>query len=235
MLFSLMSSTPNETERDDSLRIVPIVGRDAFFVRLPMPLTALLGRAREVQALVAKLNDPAVRLVTLTGAGGSGKTRLALEVASRLFDQFADGVAFVPLATLSDPDLIMPTIAHALGVRETGGRSSGESLTLALREREFLLVIDNLEQIVSGVSCIGELLTDCPHLAVLATSRERLRLRGEHVFPVAPLSLPAADHLPTAETLPGFAAVALFVERARQSQPDFVLTSGNAADVAAIC
>ena len=176
-----------------------------------------------------------VRLVTLTGPGGVGKTALALGVAARLGDDFADGAVFVPLAAVREPDLVAPAIARVLGVVDIGRRSPIDRLGALLRDRQLLLVLDNLEHLLDAAPVATDLLVRCPGLAVLATSRSILRLAGEHVMPVLPLAVPDPDHLPETVELTTFAAVRLFVERARASNPAFVLTRENAGAVAAIC
>jgi predicted ATPase/transcriptional regulator with XRE-family HTH domain len=204
---------------------------------LPIPPTRLVGREAEVARLCALLRREEVRLVTLTGPGGVGKTRLALAVAEELAgeERCADGVAFVELAPLRDPDLVASTMAAAMGVREDGGPSLETALKGALRERRLLMVLDNLEHLLPAAPLVAELLAACSGLAVLATSRERLRLRGERVVPVVPLALPEAPdprRPPPLEGLAGVAAVRLFAERAEEANPDFALTADAAPAVA---
>jgi predicted ATPase len=181
-----------------------------------------------------------VGLLTLTGPGGIGKTRLALQVAVNLLDHFVDGVYFVSLAPISDLDLVSATIAQTLGVREAPGRSVQESLQAYLRDKQLLLVLDNFEQILPAASLVSTLLTICPRIKLLVTSRATLHLYGEQEFPVAPLALPDAKRLLTLAKEPvadqsEFAAIDLFCQRARAIKPDFMLTSANAADVAKLC
>jgi predicted ATPase len=194
-----------------------------------------VGRRRPLARLKELLLEPGPRLVTLTGPGGTGKTRLALEAALQLAEAFGDGVCFVDLATLRDPERVAPAIARALGVPETAGQPVIESLKAALDGRRMLLVLDNFEQVVEGAPAAALLLEACPDLAVLATSRELLRLRGEHVFPVPALALPAETAAPAPEELARYGAVRLFVERARAVRADFRLTRENASAVAGIC
>ncbi|HZN70620.1 MAG TPA: AAA family ATPase, partial [Micromonosporaceae bacterium] len=188
---------------------------------LPAPLTRLIGRAAEVAAVRDALLGPEVRLLTLVGAPGIGKTRLALAVAHALVGDppagangergagpgFADGVVFVPLAPLRDPELVVPAIAHALGVREIGGRPVLDSLQAALRERRLLLVLDNCEHLLAAAPVVGDLLTACPGLTVLATSRAPLHVYGEHEYPVPPLALPDLARLAHPAALAGVPAV----------------------------
>ena len=199
---------------------------------LPAPLTSFVGRERDIAHLSSLLRGE-VRLVTLTGPGGVGKTRLALRVAHDFQGAFADGVAFVPLAPITDPDLVCSTIAQVLGVRERGDRSAPALLAEALRDREMLLILDNFEQIVEAAPQLTEVLAACPRLRLLVTSRILLRLSGEHDVPVRPLSLPdstsSSRHVSDAE------AVHLFVERARAADPTFTLADDNARAVTAIC
>ena len=198
---------------------------------LPVPPTALVGREQEVEDVAAQLLRPDLRLLTLVGPGGIGKTRLTLEVAGRLLHRFADGVRFVSLAAVTDPALALPTVAAALGVHAEGERPLAERLATELADAELLLVLDNFEQVVAAAPDLSGLLAACPRLKVLVTSRAALRLRGEHQFLVPPLQFPAeADGHPPEELL-GCSAIRLFVERARESRHDFALTPANAAAV----
>jgi predicted ATPase/DNA-binding CsgD family transcriptional regulator len=209
--------------------------RERLGAPLPAPLTSFVGREREVAEVADLLRRPDVRLVTLTGPGGVGKTRLALAVAAELAPDFADGAAFVPLAPLADPALVLPTVAAALGVREAGDRPPAAGLVEALRERALLLVLDNFEHVLAAAPPVADLLAGCPGLRVLATSRVRLRLRGEREVPVQPLGLPDPERLPSVEELAEIEAARLFVERARDVRPGFALTEANAAAVSEIC
>jgi predicted ATPase/DNA-binding CsgD family transcriptional regulator len=221
--------------------LIPLSGREDTG-RLPAPLSALIGRQEEIAAVSALLTDPAVRLVTLTGPGGVGKTRLALAVAAGLEARaaFPDGIAFVALAALSDPDLVGPTVAQALGLRGAAsgtGPRAAEQVAARLHSARLLLVLDNFEHVLAAGILVAELLGACPGLKALVTSRESLRLSGEHAVPVAPLSGPIQGpaETTTAADLARFDAVRLFVQRAREIVPGFALTDVDAPAVAAIC
>jgi predicted ATPase/DNA-binding XRE family transcriptional regulator len=201
----------------------------------PVPLTSLIGREQELAELTALLRQAAVRLVTLTGPGGSGKTRLALEIGARLQDELGDGVIFVDLAPLTDAALVLSTIASALGVRERLGQRLLDTLASFLAPKHLLLLLDNCEHVLGAAPEIANLLAACPQLSVLATSREALRVRGEREVPLLPLPLPPSDRRTAVADVAHAPAVALFVERATASHPTFGLSTDNAAAVAAIC
>ncbi|HEY7034678.1 MAG TPA: tetratricopeptide repeat protein [Thermomicrobiales bacterium] len=197
-------------------------------------LTPLAGREREVAELLALIRRPAMRLVTVSGPGGVGKTRLALQVAEASAGDFAGGVAFVRLDPIRDPALVVATIARALGLREAGSESWFERLTAYLRGRDQLLVLDNFEQIIEAAPVVSDLLAVCPGLTILVTSREVLRLTGEGDFPLSPLDLPAVGDASIA-AIEQTGAVTLFVQRARAANPGFRLTPEVAPVVAEIC
>lgn len=200
---------------------------------LPAELTSFVGRDDEVATLAERLSDPAVRLVTLTGPGGSGKTRLSLRIAAEVLDVFADGVTFVGLADVSDPDLVMPAIGAALGLAETAEASPAARVAGWLAGRRALLVLDNLEQVTGCEPALAALLRAAPGLTILATSRVPLLITGEHRWPVRPLPVPPPD-LPVKE-LAASPAVDLFAQRARAAEPAFALTAATAPDVARLC
>jgi predicted ATPase/DNA-binding CsgD family transcriptional regulator len=202
---------------------------------LPLPLTSFIGREREVAAASTLLLRPEVRFLTLTGTGGVGKTRLALQIATEVLDTFPDGVCFVSLAPIHDAELVLPTIVQALELFPVGARSLLKYLQAALREQHLLLLLDNFEQVVVAAPLLVELLAACPGLKLLVTSREVLHVRGEHTFVVLPLELPDAKRLPDMQILMRYGAVALFVERAREVQPTLQLTEATDPLIADIC
>jgi predicted ATPase/DNA-binding CsgD family transcriptional regulator len=202
--------------------------------RLPLPLSSFVNRQAETEALRALLTA-GTRLVTLTGPGGTGKTRLALEAAAQVSGLFAEGAYFVPLDGLFDPGQVIPAVAKVLEVPESGERSIQEELVQALTGRQVLLILDNFEHLLPAALMVGELLQSCPGLAVIATSREALRLRGEREFPVSPLELPGSREPGEAGWLAGSPAVQLFSDRARAVRPDFTIGSDNAGQVVEIC
>ena len=202
---------------------------------LPAQATELIGRDEAVSALRKRLLSDGARLLTLTGPPGVGKTRLALQVASSMLDDFPAGVYFVALASIDDPALVCSTIIRTIGLQEIGPRSPQERLEAHLHDKQVLLVLDNFEHILPAAPQISLLLSACPWLKMLVTSRAPLLIRHERQVPVPPLALPDLAALPDVEMLPGFAAVQLFLERAQAVRPDFSLTEENAAAVATLC
>jgi predicted ATPase len=202
---------------------------------LPVSTTSLLGRERAVEEVAGLLERPEVRLVTLTGPGGVGKTRLAVAVGERLRDRFGAGTAFVPLDAVTDPGQVLAAIGRAAGADLAGAGAPVEALAETFGDGAWLLVLDNLEQVVQAAPDLGELLARCPGVAILATSRTVLGLRAEREYPVPPLALPADPGTASVAEVAASPAVALFVDRARAVRPGFALTEGNAAAVAEIC
>jgi predicted ATPase/class 3 adenylate cyclase len=199
---------------------------------LPTQLTSFLGRQREIAEARQLLLDG--RLLTLTGPGGTGKTRLSLQIAADATDRFPDGIYFVPLGTISQPDLVLPTIAQMVGLIDPGTRAL-ERLADHIGAKCFLLVLDNFEQVNDAAPQIAELLAQAPNISILVTSRSPLRVYGEREYPVPPLGVPDTRHLPDLEKFTTYESVALFVERAMAVRPDFAVTSANAPAVAEIC
>jgi predicted ATPase/class 3 adenylate cyclase len=213
----------------------PLKTLEAYRNNLPLQQTPLIGREEEVAEVCERLSRPEVRLLTLTGAGGTGKTRLGLQAAAELTQDFEEGVFFVSLAAIRDPELVVPAVAGTLGVKEAGGQPLLESLEYYLDEKNILLMVDNFEQVLEAAPMVTELLSTAPNLKVLATSRIPLRLYGEHEYSVPPLALPDPEQPPSVESLTQYEAVRLFVERAQAAKADFSVTNENAPAVAEIC
>ncbi|MGH2376538.1 MAG: ATP-binding protein, partial [bacterium] len=212
----------------------PLRSLDTHRNNLPIQLTSFIGRGREMADVKRMLATS--RLVTLTGTGGAGKTRLALQVAADLLEQFPDGVWLVELASLADPALIPQRVAAALGAREEPIRPLLITLQDYLQSKELLLVLDNCEHAVAACASMAEtLLRACPNLRIIATSQQGLRIAGEWTYRVPSLSLPDPDRLPSVESLTECEAVRLFVERARACRPGFDMTRENARAVAQVC
>lgn len=204
-------------------------------VRLPVPLTGLVGREQELDTIEGMLRRKSARLLTLTGSGGIGKTRLAVAAGARVTDAFPDGVLFVDFSPVHDPSRVPHAIAQALGVRDTGDAPIVEKLAVALRGRRMLLLLDNFEHIVDAAPALSDLLATEPGLSLLVTSRSLLRLSVEQSYPVGPLELPAEGPGADPGEIAEIPAVALFIERARAVKPDFELTAANVDAVVGIC
>jgi len=203
---------------------------------VPARAAAFIGRQAELEQIEEGLHDPSVRLLTLVGPGGTGKTTLAIRAAGDAASGFADGVSFVDLSSARDTNAVLVAISRAIGLGEVVDRPLEEELADRLRDQDMLFVLDNFEQVTEAAGAVARLLGDCPKLKILVTSREALHIRAERVHPVPPLSLPVAgSRPPTAKDIEGFEAVQLFVERAGAARPDFHLSDDNAPAVAEIC
>ena len=213
----------------------PLKTLDAHPNNLPIQPTPFIGREKEVAAVTRLLTRPDVRLVTLSGPGGVGKTRLALHVAAELADDFIDGVFIVALAPVNDPAQVVPAMAQTLGISESSHRPLFSLLEAALKGKQLLLLLDNFEQVADAAVILADLLAGCPLLKIVVTSRMRLQVRAEREFVVPPLAVPALKHPPDAKSLSHYEAVSLFIERAQATKPDFSVTNANAPAVAAIC
>jgi predicted ATPase/DNA-binding CsgD family transcriptional regulator/tetratricopeptide (TPR) repeat protein len=201
----------------------------------PPQLTPVVGREQEIAEVHSLLHKTRARLITLTGTGGIGKTSLAIRIATTLQDDFIDGIYFVSLASINDPLLVIPTIVQTLGIQENENQSSLDTLKKALQEKHMLLLLDNFEQVIMAAPHLPDLLSACPHMILLVTSRTILRVHGEYDFPVPPLALPDLARLPDCEALAQYASIALFLQRAKAIKPDFQLTQKNAPILAEIC
>ncbi len=223
--------------------LAPAPAPRAIAHNLPLPLTPLIGRDDDVRAIQHLLDRADVRLVTITGTAGVGKTRLSLDVARQAVaagaDQFADGVWFAPLAAISDPGLVLPALAHLLVITQTGTHATLAQLAGVLRQQRMLFVLDNFEQVVDAAAEVSDLLTRCPQIKALVTSRAPLLLRGEYQYALAPFAVPPpdalADHLPDAAEVAGSPAVQLFVTTVQRFEPGFALTPANASTILEIC
>ncbi len=202
---------------------------------LPIARTRLVGREHDIEAVVRLLSRPDVPLVTISGPGGIGKTRLAIHVANILSASMADGVVFIDLSVIADPALVLPVIARPFGVRGTTGRRLLDQLIAMLEGHELLLVLDNFEHVIDAAIDLADVLAYCPQVKVLATSRERLHLLAEHEYPLAPLPIPQDAARQSFERLTEFGAIQLFSQRAQAAQPAFALTAENIQAVADIC
>ncbi len=202
---------------------------------LSAPLPTIIGRASEIAEIEEILRQETTRLLTLTGAGGTGKTRLGQQVARNVLDEFDDGVFFVPLAPINDHNVVAAAIAQILGVQETSERALEEGLKSYLRDKKMLLVLDNFEHVTSAAPLVAALLSACPQLKVLVTSRALLHIGSEHEFRVPPLALPQSDAVTSAEDVMRCGAAALFVQRVLAVRPNFAVTNENAQTIAQIC
>ena len=202
---------------------------------VPVPLTPLIGREQELQAARALLMRPEVRLVTLAGIGGIGKTHLALSLGNEVRQAFAQGACFVSLAAIADPEQVIPAIAQALGLQERGNHCPFEHLKTFLHDKQLFVLLDTFERVLPAAPFLSELLSSCPQLKLLVTSRALLHIWGEYALTIAPLELPDLQHLPGREILSHVAAVALFVQRTQALLPGFQLTEENARAIAEIC
>ena len=216
----------------------PLKSLNAFPNNMPVQLSTFIGRQAQVQAVKDLLSQepPGVRLLTLTGPGGTGKRAWRCRRPPNLIDRFDGGEFFVDLAPIREPEPVVAAIAQAVGLRQTSDRPLLEELKAQLRAQRMLLLLDNFEQVTAAAPKVVDLLQDCPELKLLVTSREALHVRGEHVYPIPPLALPATDlKLMPVEQLAQVEAIRLFCERAQAVKPDFALTDQNAAAVAEIC
>jgi non-specific serine/threonine protein kinase len=230
-----MATPPPNRSLSEPIHLAPVPRRGPVGAPFPSALTVLVGREQEIATVRRLLLRADIRLLTLVGPGGVGKTRLALAAATTADEDFADGAILVPLAAVPDPALVSAAIAQALEVRESGDRDLIAMLAAAVRGKHLLLVLDNLEHVLEATPIIAELLIACPNLKVLTTSRATLHISGEHALPVPPLALPSDASDASLGEITAAPAVRLFVARAQAVRPDFTLTATNASAVAAIC
>ncbi|MGB7876459.1 MAG: tetratricopeptide repeat protein [Anaerolineales bacterium] len=226
----------DESQYDASARIQSAPGSPSIGTphNLPIPPTKFVGRGSEVTEITEMLLRPDVRLITLTGPGGTGKTRIELEIGRTLLDHFPDGVYFVDLAAIRDPALVATTVAHTVGMREGGGRPPLEKLKDYLADKHTLLLFDNFEQIIDAATVVADLMAAAPGIKALVTSRIPLQLRGEHEYPISPLALPLGNCRSRTDVLAN-EAVALFRQQAQSVQPNFEITDENCLAVVEIC
>ena len=233
--FAFALESAGRTEVSSGHTLLVLSSLQAPRHNLPAQLTPLIGREQEITASCILLRRSEVRLLTLTGTGGVGKTRLALQVATDLLADFADGVHFISLASLSDSDLVIPTIAGTLGIKETGAQPLLDLLKASFQNKHLLLCLDNFEQILPAAPQLTDLLSACPHLTILVTSRSTLHVQGEREFPIPPLAVPDLTQFPEQEALAQYPAIALFLQRAKAVKPTFQITTANIRAIAEIC
>ncbi len=222
------------TSYDNQPLLAPAASASQPFWQVPVILTSLVGREQDISNLHSLLTSPTIRLLTLLGAGGIGKTRLSIQLANVLRDTFVDGVCFVELAAINDPQKVLATIASNLGLQDNEV-SHYEQIRQFLGQKLFLLLLDNFEQVVLAAPVCADLLAACPHLKILVTSRVVLRVAIEHQFWLTPLAVPDLKHLPETEAIAQYSAIELFIQRARAQLPTFQIIQTNAATLTEIC